>query len=137
MEETIIISNHVDELSVLAAKIEELSEKWELPIPLTMNINLVLEEAVSNVIFYAFPDKQEHDISISLELKNDELTIVIEDGGIPFDPTSMKEPDISLPADERPIGGLGIFLISKIMDYVYYQRINEKNILTLKKNTKL
>ena len=137
MEETIIISNHVDELSVLAAKIEELSEKWELPIPLTMNINLVLEEAVSNVIFYAFPDKQEHDISISLELKNDELTIVIEDGGIPFDPTSMKEPDISLPADERPIGGLGIFLISKIMDHVYYQRINEKNILTLKKNTKL
>ena len=137
MEETIIISNHVDELSVLAAKIEELSEKWELPMPLTMNINLVLEEAVSNVIFYAFPDKQEHDISISLELKNDELTIVIEDGGIPFDPTSMKEPDISLPADERPIGGLGIFLISKIMDHVYYQRINEKNILTLKKNTKL
>jgi serine/threonine-protein kinase RsbW len=62
------------------------------------------------------------------------LIVEIIDDGIPFDPTSLKKPDLTLPAEERPIGGLGIFLITKIMDSVNYTRNNNQNILTLIKN---
>lgn len=133
MEEKIVINNQVEELSSIAAKVEELSEIWKLPMPLTMNINLVLEESVSNIIFYAFPEGGNHLIEITLSLIEQELTIVIKDEGIPFDPTAKEKPDTNLPADERPIGGLGIFLVRKIMDNVTYAREENKNILTLKK----
>lgn len=134
MKEEIIITNHVDELPVLAEKIEALAESWELSMPLTMNINLALEEAISNVIFYAFDDEKEHDIKIVLSLENKTLTIEIIDDGKPFDPTARKQPDVSLPAEDRPIGGLGIFLIRKMMDSVTYTRHNNLNTLTLLKN---
>jgi anti-sigma regulatory factor (Ser/Thr protein kinase) len=137
MEEKLMITNRVEELNVLAAKIEELVEQWELPMSLTINLNLVLEEAVSNVIFYAYPTDEEHTITIAFSLADKELTVVIEDEGIPFDPTKLKKPDINLSADERPIGGLGIFLISKIMDNVSYKRVEGKNSLTLKKKIEL
>jgi serine/threonine-protein kinase RsbW len=133
-KENITITNKVDELPVLAGKIEELAEKWKLPIAITMNLNLVLEEAVSNVIFYAFKDQEKHEINISLSLESNIITIEITDDGISFDPTLRKQPDVTLPAEERPIGGLGIFLISKIMDSVNYSRTNNQNKLTLTKN---
>ena len=134
MKEEIIITNHVDELPVLAEKIEALAESWELSMPLAMNINLALEEAISNVIFYAFDDEKEHDIKIVLSLENKTLTIKIIDDGKPFDPTARQQPDISLPAEDRPIGGLGIFLIKKMMNNVTYTRHNNLNTLTLLKN---
>jgi serine/threonine-protein kinase RsbW len=134
MKEEIIITNHVDELPVLAEKIEALAESWELSMPLAMNINLALEEAISNVIFYAFDDEKEHDIKIVLSLENKTLTIEIIDDGKPFDPTARQQPDVSLPAEDRPIGGLGIFLIRKMMDNVTYTRHNNLNTLTLLKN---
>lgn len=136
MKEQIKIENQIGELAVLAAKIEELSEKWDLSMPLTMNINLVLEEAVSNVIFYAFNKDEKHLIQISIEVDENILTLEIVDDGIPFDPLAREVPDITLPAEDRPIGGLGIFLITKIMDKVSYKRQNNQNILTLIKNIK-
>jgi serine/threonine-protein kinase RsbW len=129
-----VIGNRIGELPVLAEKIEKLAEKWELPMSLTININLVLEEALSNVIFYAFNDNLKHKIRISTSINNKILTIKIKDDGIPFDPTSRQLPDITLPAEERPTGGLGIFLISKIMDKIHYSRKKELNILTLTKH---
>jgi|WetSurMetagenome_2_1015567.scaffolds.fasta_scaffold33984_2 serine/threonine-protein kinase RsbW len=131
MEEKIVIINNVEELPVLAEKIEEIGDKWNWPVHFTMNINLALEEAVSNIIFYAFDDKENHNIDVSVKMVNAKVTIEIEDEGIFFDPTSRKEPDITLPVQERPIGGLGIFLILKIMDTVRYKREKNKNILTL------
>jgi serine/threonine-protein kinase RsbW len=133
-KETITIINKVDELPILAGKMEELAEKWGLPMDLTMNLNLVLEEAVSNVIFYAFKDKEEHEINIMICRNDHSLVIEIHDEGVPFDPTLKQKPDLTLPVEERPIGGLGIFLISKIMDNVSYKRIDNENVLTLTKN---
>jgi serine/threonine-protein kinase RsbW len=133
MEEKIVITNQIEEIGVLAARIEALSNVWELPVSMTMNLNLVLEEAVTNIIFYAFPQGGLHSIEIALSVYEQELTITIMDDGIPFDPTLKAEPDTNLPVDQRPIGGLGIFLIRKIMDNVSYNRQENKNILTLKK----
>ncbi len=134
MTETITLINRIEELPVLAAKVDELVETWDLPLTLAMNLNLVLEEAISNVIFYAYSDQEEHQIDINFSIENQVLTIRIIDDGKPFDPTLQKQPDISLPAEDRPIGGLGIFLISKIMDHVTYERKEELNVFTLTKN---
>ena len=128
------IENRIEELTSLAGQIDNLAEEWELSPALTMNINLVIEEAVSNIIFYAFKDKLKHEIKISISLENNRLTIIITDNGIPFNPLEQQQPDISLPAGERPVGGLGIFLISQIMDEMNYERNKNENILTLYKS---
>ncbi len=132
MEENFIIANKIDEIPVLAGKIEELATSWGIPLPVCMNINLALEEAISNIIFYAYTDKEKHSINISISLSNNQIVIIIEDDGILFDPTSFKQPDINLPAEERPIGGLGIFLMIKTMDEILYSRKHDNNYLTLK-----
>lgn len=134
MEEKISIANKIEELPLLAQKIEEIGEQWDLPIPIVMNINLVLEEAVTNIIFYAYTDDQQHEIVILVELNNKQLLLQITDDGQPFDPTKKEKPDTSLSVEDRQIGGLGIFLIQQIMDQVEYKRNNNKNIFTLKKS---
>jgi len=129
-----VIENQIEELSSLAEKIDDLAEEWEFSPGLAMNLNLVIEEAVSNIIFYAFKDKQKHDIEITVSLENKRLNIKITDDGIPFNPLTQEQPDINLPTEERPVGGLGIFLISQIMDEMKYDRNKNENILTLTKS---
>ncbi len=129
-----VIENQIGELPDLAGKIEKLAQNWKLSPALAMNINLAIEEAFSNIVFYAYKDKDKHEIKISVSLNNKRLTIEITDDGIPFNPLSQKPPDTALPADERPIGGLGIFLISQIMDEMHYDRKENRNILTLNKS---
>lgn len=129
-----VIENKIDELSSLAEKIEGLAEEWDLSQDLSVKINLVIEEALSNIIFYAFKDKNKHDIKISVSIKNSVLEIIFKDDGIPFNPLSQQKPDINLPAEERPIGGLGIFLMSQVMDEMHYSRNKNQNILKLTKN---
>lgn len=128
-----VIENQVRELTTVAELIMELSQKWELSPALAMNINLVIEEALTNIIFYAFPDNGKHEIKVSVALTNHQLTIKITDDGIPFNPLSQQQPDITLPAEERPVGGLGIFLISQMMDKMHYSRQHNQNILKLNK----
>lgn len=131
-----VITNRIEELGVLSEKIEKLAQVWDLSESMAINLNLVLEEAVSNIIFYAFESPDNQNISISIRFEPNLLSIRIADGGKPFDPTIHEEPDILLPAEDRPVGGLGIFLITKIMDSVNYTRQNDQNILTLNKYLK-
>jgi len=129
-----VVENRIEELSSLAEKIDVLANEWSLSPKITMNVNLAMEEALSNIIFYAFPDKNKHEIKILISLSKSKLTIQITDDGVPFNPLSHDSPDITLHAKERPVGGLGIFLISKIMDDMNYARRKNQNILTLNKN---
>ncbi|MDP3913549.1 MAG: ATP-binding protein [Bacteroidota bacterium] len=129
-----VVENQIEELSALAEGIDDLAEKWDLSQALAMNINLVIEEALSNIIFYAFTDNDKHEIKISVSLNNNMLIIKITDNGIPFNPLEQQQPDINLPAEDRPVGGLGIFLISQIMDEMHYARQKNQNILTLNKS---
>jgi serine/threonine-protein kinase RsbW len=129
-----VIENKIDELSSLAGKIEDLAKEWELSEDLTMKINLVIEEAVSNIIFYAFKDKGKHKIRISVSLDANNLEIVLKDEGVPFNPLLQQKPDIDLPAEERPVGGLGIFLMAQVMDDMHYTRDKNQNVLMLKKS---
>ena len=97
------------------------------------NLNLVLEEAVVNVINYAYPKEDHQSIYLSARLHEDSIILMLTDSGVEFDPTIAPEVDITLSAEERSIGGLDIFLIRQIMNEVRYDRIDEKNILTLEK----
>ena len=133
MEKTLALKNDIAEISRLAEFVENLGEEFMLTPDLVFNLNLVLEEAVSNVILYAYP-KEEHEI-ITLSAKKDDnmLIFVLTDSGKEFDPTQIPDADVSLSAEEREIGGLGIFLIRQIMNTVEYQRIEGRNVLTLGK----
>ena len=133
MEKTLILKNDIAEISRLAEFVENLGEEFMLTPDLVFNLNLVLEEAVSNVILYAYP-KEEHEI-ITLSAKKDGnmLIFVLTDSGKEFDPTQIPDADVTLSAEEREIGGLGIFLIRQIMNTVEYQRIEGRNVLTLRK----
>ena len=133
MEKKLILQNEVAEISKLAIFIDELGEEFGLSPDLVFNLNLVLEEAVSNVILYAYPKEEHQTISLIAKKKENQLIFVLTDSGKEFDPTQAPDADITLSAEDRPIGGLGIFLIRQIMNTVEYQRIDGKNILTLGK----
>ena len=111
-------------------------ESWHIAKEVVFNLQLALEECVTNVIMYAYPAEEEHTIKVTAELIQPELILTIEDSGIAFDPTQVSEADTSLSAEERPIGGLGIFLVRQLMDSVDYRREEGKNLLTLKKRVK-
>jgi len=135
-ETTISLKNDVKELGRLAEFFEQLGESWFLAPDIIMTVNLSLEEAVSNIIFYAWSDSKEHLIDLKIKYYEKALTIILSDDGKPFDPTTREEPDINLPIEERPIGGLGIHLIKRLMDGITYTRKEDKNQLTLIKNIK-
>lgn len=136
MEKKLSISNQLEQLTQIAVFVEELCEELELGADLVFNLNLVLEEAVTNVIMYAFPEGGEHLIGLEATTADGVLSLTVQDDGVAFDPTAVPEADVSLSAEERPIGGLGIFLIRQIMDKVVYQRTEGKNVLTMKKKLK-
>lgn len=133
MEKSIILANDIAEIGKLAQFIEEIGEDFSLSPDVVFNLNLVLEEAVVNVINYAYPKEEHQSIYLSAKLLEDSIVFVLTDTGLEFDPTKAPDADITLSADDRPIGGLGIFLIRQIMNQVKYERIDGKNVLTLEK----
>ena len=133
MEKSIILTNDIAEISKLNNFIDEIGEYFSLAPDVVFNLNLVIEEAVVNVINYAYPKQEQHLIYLSAKLLDNSIVLVLTDSGKEFDPTMIPEVDITLSAEERPIGGLGIFLIRQIMNEVKYERIDGKNILTLEK----
>ena len=133
MEKKLVIKNDISEISKLATFIGELSEELDFTPELNFNLNLVLEEAVSNVILYAYGKEEQKDISLVAYLSDNNLVFVLTDSGMEFDPTKVPDADVTLSAEEREIGGLGIYLIRQIMNTVEYQRIDGKNVLTMGK----
>ena len=133
MEKKLVIKNDITEISKLAIFIEELSEEMALAPELTFNLNLALEEAVSNVILYAYGEEKQKEISLSANMSDNNLTFVLTDYGKEFDPTKVPDADVTLSAEEREIGGLGIFLIRQIMNTIEYQRVDGKNVLIMGK----
>ena len=98
-----------------------------------MQINLAIEEAVVNVMKYAYPDNSNGEVQIDASIDHEWLKFIITDAGRPFDPTTSDDVDTSLSAEERNIGGLGIHLMRKMMDSINYERIDGHNVLTMGK----
>lgn len=134
MNKEIRIANNLEEISHLYEFIEELGEVLDLSSETTMNINLALEEAVANIIMYAYPEGEQHEILLKVTSNPQQLIFLLTDKGQVFDPTQVPDAEINLPIEERAIGGLGIFLIRSIMNEVSYQRLGDENLLIMKKN---
>lgn len=132
----ITLNNDIQEVTQLTMFVEEVCELAGMDASTTMQMNLAMEEAVVNVINYAYPAGERGEIDIEALINNEWLKFVISDQGTPFDPTAKEEADTTLSAEERPIGGLGIFLVRQLMDEVSYTRKEGKNVLTLGKKVK-
>ena len=132
----IILQNDIQQVPLLAQFVDEACETAGLNMATSMKLNLAIEEAVVNVMNYAYPQGTIGDINIEVQVDNNQLEFIISDSGTPFDPTTKAEVDTTLSAEERPIGGLGIHLVRNIMDSINYERANGKNILALIKKLK-
>jgi len=133
MKSTFKIENKIEVLADFAEAFQQEVEPWDLPPALQMNLDLVLEEVLSNIIHYGFSDQECHWIEIDAVYENGTVKLRISDDGMPFNPTEKAAPDLTQSIEERPVGGLGIFLVRKLMDQVTYLRENDHNILILEK----
>ena len=127
------LTNDVMEVPRLTDFINDVCQSLGIEEVLTMQLTLAVEEAAVNVMNYAYEPGTVGTVDLDAEADNGELKIIISDSGVAFDPTQKAEADITLTAEERPIGGLGIFLVRQIMDDVNYRRQDGRNILTLTK----
>ena len=133
MRKELRIKNEVSELEKVAQFVEEIGEELGLNMELQMNLNLVREEMVSNVIFYAYPEGEEAEIELLAKSDGKELTFVLSDQGKEFDPTAKEDADPDINPADREIGGMGIFIVKNIMNKVTYQRLEGRNLLTMTK----
>ena len=131
MRKTLNLHNDVNEVPMLGEWMEVTGEQLGLPMSTVFQLNLALEEAFVNVVDYAYPGKNGMPVQLNMDGKGETLIFTLIDEGEPFDPTTLEAPDTSLPAEERPIGGLGVFLVKQIMDEVRYERQGNRNILTM------
>ena len=129
----LVLPNDIETIPQLNEFIDSVAEEVGLEMSLTMSLNLALEEAVVNVMEYAYPEGQKGNVEIEVTADQQWMTFVITDTGIAFDPTMKEDADTTLSAEERPIGGLGIFLVRQLMDVIDYKRQDNKNVLTLRK----
>lgn len=130
----IILKNQIGELERVNRFVEEIADDLHLDAELQMNLNLVMEEMVSNVIFYAYPEGVEATIELAAECDGRQLKFTLSDGGKAFDPTMKEDADPNVSPIDREIGGMGIYIVKNIMNEVSYQRLEGKNLLTMTKN---
>ena len=136
MRKEITIKNQIGELERVNQFLDDIAAELGLDMELQMNLNLVLEEMVSNVIFYAYPEGKSADIELVAESHGKELTFVLTDRGKEFDPTAKEDANPDINPMERDIGGMGIDIVKNIMNEVSYQRLEGKNLLTMTKEIK-
>jgi serine/threonine-protein kinase RsbW len=129
------IVNKVSELEKIAAVVDDLSDRWSLPPKTALQLNLVLEELVTNVMFHGHTDGLEHDIQIEFTRgEGNTISVVVSDDAPEFN--LVDQPDdarVDKSLDERKIGGLGIHFVKTVMDRVEYARRGGKNVVTVTK----
>lgn len=129
---TEIFSANVEKLNDVLAFVDEELEKVEAPMKVTTQMDIAIEELFVNVASYAYAPNS-GDVEIKVEAKDGSIEVIFEDSGVEFDPLAGEDPDITLSAEERRIGGLGIFMVKKFVDEMDYCRTEGKNILRIRK----
>ena len=121
------------QLPVLTRFLQEFWSAAQLPAAEAFPFELALEEVFMNVVMHGPPAGTSPWVKVSLVLAEDGLTMTIEDTGPRFDPLSLPPPDITASLTERPIGGLGVFLVRQLMDTISYDRVGVRNRLRMTK----
>ena len=133
LTETITLKNNVSDVPRLCSFLDSVYAKMNIEPSLAKKLRLAVEEAVVNVMEYAYSASRVGSIEVRVMTDGHLLKVMIIDMGAPFDPTTIAKVDTSLSAKERKIGGLGIFLVREIMDSINYERVDDRNVLTLTK----
>ena len=123
--------NDLRQVSLLPGFVDRLREENGLAPALAAKINLALEEAVCNVIHYAYPEGTAGKMDLEAVREGNRLRFTLTDRGKAFDPTAAPEANLEAPLEERLVGGLGIHLVRSIMDSISYSRLDGKNVLTM------
>ena len=131
---SIQLKNSFSELSRLKDALHQYCDFRELPSNIVFALTLSLDEVVTNVISYGYEDHDEHLINVTLRSGKGVIEVSVEDDGKPFNPLEYKTPDLQCPIDERPVGGLGIYLVRTYMNELEYKRVEGKNRLTMRKS---
>lgn len=126
-----ILLNRQLEIARLQDELEKFATCHQFPKRAWHEVQLALEEQLTNVVRYAYSDDREHRIKVRVAFRPPEIRIEVEDDGCPFNPLQHPAPDLSLPINQRPIGGLGIHMIRKSLDALEYRRENDRNILVM------
>ena len=127
----LLLLNRQSEVQQLHDKLEALARETGIAPEHLHKVQLSAEEYVTNVFKYAFDQQGEHQVKVRLQLENGELSLEFEDEGRPFNLLEYPTPDLTVPLDQRPIGGLGIHMIRQSMDQVAYCRKAGKNIVVM------
>ena len=130
---TLILRNDISELQRVTASISSLCAREGIPADMEYDLTLALEEMITNVVEHAGFGDREHVLTVRLSLNEDEFVAQIEDEGREFDPTQHPTPELDAPLAERKIGGLGIHLVRQIMESMEYERVDGRNVVTLRK----
>jgi len=127
------ISNDAEGVEQIALLMDELGAAHQLPAGAVTDMQVALDEVLTNIVNYAHSDGRPHDIRVRLTVTADALETEIEDDGRPFDPLSIPPPDLGAPLRERAVGGLGIHFVKRLMNEVRYTLVDDRNHLVLRK----
>ena len=126
------LKNDLSELARIAQEIEAYGESHGWAVKWILNLNISLDELITNIVSYGYQDCEEHEIRVTLTDRGGSLMVVLEDDGIAFNPlTSTPEPDLDASIEERRIGGLGVYFVKTLMDEATYERVGNRNRITL------
>ncbi|MCR4925708.1 MAG: ATP-binding protein [Clostridiales bacterium] len=125
----------VENIEKVTAFVDEMLEEYDCPMKALMQINIAIDELFGNIAHYAYnPNVGPATVSVEVVENPLAVTITFVDNGIPYDPLSKEDPDVTKSAEEREIGGLGIYMVKKSMDEITYEYKDGKNILKIKKS---
>ena len=129
------IAATIENLGVVTDFVNEQLEAYDCPMKAQMQIDIAIDELFSNIANYAY-NPETGDATVRVEVVEDPMSVIITfiDKGVPYDPLKNADPDTTLSAEEREIGGLGIFMVKKSMDEIAYEYKDGQNILRIKKN---
>lgn len=129
------IDASVEHIAQVTSFVEEQLERYGCPVKAQAQIAVAIDELFGNIAHYAY-HPGEGPVTVRVEVAEAPLAVLITfiDKGVPYDPLAKADPDVSLSAEEREIGGLGIYMVKKCMDDISYEYKNGQNILQIKKN---
>ena len=125
------LNNSTDEIATAMEALQAFTDSRAVDKEATQAAVLVLDELLSNIIFYGLKESRRDPIILELDIIDDNLQLRITDSGTPFNPFVQPDPDLDLSLEQRQVGGLGIYLVKQFMDEYRYEYCNEKNIVTL------
>ena len=128
----ITVDATIDNVQTITDFVDERLEEMNCPVKAQMQIDIVIDELCSNVARYAYSDRTgKVTVSVDTVDKPMKVWLTFTDEGVPYNPLAKEDPDITLSADEREIGGLGIYMVKTIMDIVSYEYKQQENIVTM------